>query len=261
MTGAHNTPTEPIWRELYPFASQRLTLSDGDLHYVDEPAIGSDAPTMLFVHGNPTWSFHWRRLIADLRGDFRCVAIDHLGCGLSDKPDRAFTLADRIEHLLGLIDALSLDRVTLVAQDWGGAIGLGALLQRQEILERVLLFNTGAFPPWYVPRRIALCKTPFFGRVALQGLNLFSRAALGMALAQTPRLEAKVAAGYLAPYDSWRNRRAVYEFVADIPRSAQHPTWKTLETQGCARYRRATRQVGRLPGKRPRLVGDLPGRG
>ncbi len=228
--------------ELYPFKSQWLALPEGNLHYLDEgPRIESGAttdseegdpdpaaPVLLFVHGNPTWSFHWRRLIEGLRGTCRCVAIDHLGCGLSDKPNQAYRLADRIEHLGALIDHLDLDQITLVAQDWGGAIGLGAMLDRQEKLGRVLLYNTGAFPPWFVPHRINVCKTPFLGKLALQGLNLFSRTAIRMTIDRTPKLDRAVADAYLAPYSSWENRKAVYEFVADIPRSSKHPTWQTL---------------------------------
>ncbi|MEM1303330.1 MAG: alpha/beta fold hydrolase, partial [Planctomycetota bacterium] len=233
----------PRWRSLYPFASNWLETSAGRLHYVDvgpdgradelgdeqaDPSDrGGDQGCVLFVHGNPTWSFHWRDAISRLRADHRCVAVDHLGCGLSDKPPRRFRLADRIEHVVRLIDELDLRAITLVAQDWGGAIGLGATLQRPDRLRRIVLLNTGAFTPHFVPRRIAVCRTPVVGRVALQGAGLFSRAALRMTMSRRP-LPADVAGGYLAPYDSWANRRAVYEFVADIPTSPRHPTWQTL---------------------------------
>lgn len=223
----HNATSETLpWRALYPFPSQWLQLSAGRMHYVDVGPTDSQE-TLLFVHGNPTWSFHWRELIASLKDRYRCIAVDHLGCGLSDKPAKTFRLADRIEHLMQLVDTLNLERVTLVAQDWGGAIGLGALHARRERFRRIVLFNTGAFPPWFVPWRIAVCRTPLLGRLALQGGNLFSRAALRMTLSRQ-RLAPAVAAGYLAPYDSWQHRRAVYDFVADIPRSPQHPTWETL---------------------------------
>jgi haloalkane dehalogenase len=107
--------------------------------------------------------------------------------------------------------------VTLVAQDWGGAIGLGAMLRMPKRLEQIVLFNTGAFPPRYIPWRIRACRLPLVGRLAVQGANLFSRAALRMTLVRKSRLEPEVAAGYLAPYDSWANRRSVYGFVKDIP--------------------------------------------
>ena len=227
---ASSSPS-PRWRQQYPFASQWLTLPEGRMHYLDEGPIDGgkgDAPVLLFVHGNPTWSFHWRRLIGSLRGKFRCVAMDHLGCGLSDKPQRSFRLADRVADVGRLMDELDLKRVTLVAQDWGGAIGLGAMLDRQERLDRILLYNTGAFQPWFVPKRIVVGKTPLLGKIGLQGMNLFSRAALRMTLSRKRRLDADTAAAYLAPYDTWAHRRAVYEFVADIPRGPGHPTWETL---------------------------------
>ena len=82
------------------------------------------------------------------------MALDHLGCGLSDKPARFLQLDDHIDNLVALIERLGLERLTLVAQDWGGAIGLGAMLRMPERLERIVLFNTGAFPPRYIPWRI-----------------------------------------------------------------------------------------------------------
>jgi haloalkane dehalogenase len=201
------------------------------MHYLDEGAAeanGDFASTLLFVHGNPTWSFHWRRLIESLRPNYRCIAPDHIGCGLSDKPARLFSLADHIDNLCALVDKLNLEHITLIAQDWGGAIGLGAMLRMPERLERIVLFNTGAFPPRYSPWRIAACRIPVVGRLAVQGGNLFSLAALRMTLARRNHLDSQVAAGYLAPYDTWANRQAVYGFVYDIPTGPSDPTWQTL---------------------------------
>ncbi len=207
--------TSAAWRRLYPFASHWAELPAGRMHYLDEGPAADAA--LLFVHGNPTWSFHWRRLMAALRSKHRCVAPDHLGCGLSDRPRQFLRLNDHIENLGALVERLSLERITLVAQDWGGAIGLGAMLRMPERLQRVVLFNTGAFPPRYIPWRIRACRMPLLGRLAVQGAGLFSRAALRMTLARRRRLDPDVAAGYLAPYDSWSSRRAVYGFVRDIP--------------------------------------------
>jgi pimeloyl-ACP methyl ester carboxylesterase len=229
-----NRARRPDWRRLYPFESHWHEPGSGlgRLHYVDEGPIdsfnGRQAETLLFVHGNPTWSFHWRRLILALRDRYRCVAPDHIGCGLSDKPQQFLTLSNHIDQLSSFVSALDLKRITLVAQDWGGAIGLAEALGAQARFERVILFNTGAFPPRYIPWRIRACQIPVLGRLAVQGANLFSRAALRMTLARTPRLDPAVAAGYLAPYDSWTSRRAVYGFVRDIPRRSGGDTWKLL---------------------------------
>ncbi|MBA3483181.1 MAG: alpha/beta fold hydrolase [Pirellulales bacterium] len=212
---------------MYPFKSHWLDVDGSRLHYLDEGPPAAER-TLLFVHGNPTWSFHWRRLIARYRSDYRCVAMDHLGCGLSDLQPQPLRLADHIANVRELIESLDLRRVTLVAQDWGGAIGLGALLAERERFERIVLFNTGAFRPWFIPWRIRVCRAPIVGRLAVQRGNAFSRAALSMTLARRRRLDPAVAAGYLAPYDTWARRAAVYQFVKDIPLSASHPTWHTL---------------------------------
>jgi haloalkane dehalogenase len=210
----------------------------GRVHYLDSGRRADPRPTLLFVHGNPTWSFHWRRLLERFRDSHRVVAIDHLGCGLSDVQARPLRLADHIDNLAQLCDLIEPQRTTLVAQDWGGAIGLGTVLRQRERFERIVLLNTGAFRPWFIPWRIRVCRTPILGKLAVQGFNLFSLAALRMTLSRPSamssgpngkrRLAADVAAGYLAPYDSWSRRGAVYQFVKDIPLSARHPTWQTL---------------------------------
>lgn len=213
------------WRSLYPFSSHHLKLDGLRYHYLDE---GRGSP-LLMVHGNPTWSFYWRNLVTAFRGEHRVVVPDHVGCGLSDKPQRyTYTLAQHITNLVHLIDELDLSDITLMGHDWGGAIGLGAALQRPDRIARIVLFNTGAFRPHFVPLRIRVCRTPVLGVIAIRGLNLFSRAALTMAVAGPKRLAPPVRAGLLAPYDSWANRIGVHRFVADIPLTMKHPTWRKL---------------------------------
>ncbi len=224
-------PGEPFpWQCEYPFQSNFVNIDNHQLHYVDEndsPAEGRS--TVLMVHGNPTWSFYWRRLIGYLSAEHRVVAVDHLGCGLSDKPvDYDYCLQNHIENLCQLVDELDLQNVTLMAHDWGGAIGLGALLARKSRFRKIVLFNTGAFPPPYIPFRIRVCRWPIVGRIGVQGLNLFARAATFMATEQKGGLPARISQGYLYPYDSWDHRVAVYQFVKDIPLSRRHRTWSIL---------------------------------
>ena len=181
------------------------------------------------VHGNPTWSFYFRSLISGLGANHRALAVDHVGCGLSDKPvDYPYCLQQHIANLVVLIDSLKLSNATLIAHDWGGAIGLGALLERRDIFRRIVLLNTAAFPPPFIPFRIRVCRWPVFGKLAVQGLNLFARSATVMATEQPGGLPPQVAQGMLAPYQSWPDRTAVYQFVRDIPLSKSHPTWNIL---------------------------------
>jgi len=220
------------WRELYPFKSNYLDLNGHQYHYVDEgPTNGmGDAAPMLMVHGNPTWSFYYRNFLTAFGGEHRVVAPDHIGCGLSDNTaDFPYTLQAHTDNLVALIEKLDLQNITLLVHDWGGAIGLGAAVRLRERFSRLVMFNTGAFPPPFVPFRIRVCRTPVLGKLAVQGLNMFAKPALTMAVEKKDSLSPTERAGLIAPYDSWKARRAVYRFVADIPFTKRHPTWKTLE--------------------------------
>lgn len=219
-----SSPTD--WRSEYPFPDRFLHLDGVRYHYVD---LGSGDP-LLFVHGNPTWSFAWRKFITDLSPDYRTIAVDHVGCGLSDKPqDYPYRLDKHIDNLCRLIDKLDLKKITLVAHDWGGAIGMGAATRLPDRFSRFVLCNTAAFRSERIPFRIALCRIPLFGPIALRGFNAFSRAALTMAVSKPRRLTPPVRAGYLAPYDNWRNRQAVLRFVQDIPLDPTHPSYAVLK--------------------------------
>jgi haloalkane dehalogenase len=216
----------PDWRSQYPFASHEISLAGLRYHYVDE---GSGEP-LLFVHGNPTWSFYWRNLITAWRDEYRCIAVDHIGCGLSDKPQQyPYTLAQHIDNLAQLMSGLDLTGVTLLVHDWGGAIGLGAALKLAERFKRLVIFNTAAFPPPFVPLRIRACRTPLVGTYAMRQLNVFAKAALRMATEKPERMTPEVCAGLLAPYDNWAHRVAIDRFVHDIPLTQRHPTWQVLE--------------------------------
>lgn len=213
------------WRSLYPFKSHWCDVDGHRMHYVDE----GSGPPLLMVHGNPTWSFYWRNLIKGLQDQCRVIAVDHIGCGLSDKPKNySYSLENHTRNLSALVEQLDLRDVTLMVHDWGGAIGLGACVADRGRFARLVQFNTAAFPPPFFPWRIRMCRTPLLGRLAVQGFNGFARAALRMAVEHPERLTREIRAGLLAPYDSWSNRKAIYQFVRDIPWSQRHPTYKVL---------------------------------
>jgi haloalkane dehalogenase len=213
------------WRHLYPFASHHFEVGGHRIHYVDEGA----GPPLLFVHGNPTWSFHWRNLLTAFRDRYRVVAIDHLGCGLSDKPqDWPYRLGGHIANLQALIERLDLRNITLLAQDWGGAIGLGAAVAMPDRFGRFVLFNTGAFHGGRMPVRIGVCRIPVLGPLAVRGGNAFARAALQMTMRHPERLTPEIRAGILAPYGNWHDRVAIQRFVEDIPLAPSHCSYETL---------------------------------
>lgn len=218
-------PATDDWRPLYPFASHFQWVGSVKQHFLDEGA----GETLLCVHGNPTWSFYWRNIVLGMRDRCRLIVPDHIGCGLSDKPAKYdYTLTKHIDNLVELVRHLNLERVTLLAHDWGGAIGLGTVLRMPDRFSRIVLFNTGAFPPPYIPRRIQACRIPGLGTLGVRGLNLFARAALRMATEKPDRMTPAVKHGLLAPYDNWCDRIAIDRFVKDIPASPRHRTWQPL---------------------------------
>ena len=221
----------------YPFDSHWFEADGFPLHYIDE----GNGPVLLMVHGNPTWSFAWRHLVRELSSDYRVIAIDHLGCGFSAKPQNAdLTLDGHIRRLQALVELLDLQDIGLFAHDWGGAIGMGCAGRNPERFKRFALMNTGAFRSQRIPLRIAACRIPLVGTFGMQGLNLFSLAALKMA-SEKPLSDA-AKAGLIAPYNNWNNRRAVREFVHDIPLKASHRSYDTLlgVEQGLEQFRESS---------------------
>lgn len=211
-------------RALYPFHIARMALTEAVMSYVDE-GVG---PPVVMVHGNPTWSFYYRRLIAALSPQHRVVVPDHIGCGLSEKPQRySYRLATHIENLGRLIDHLELDQIDLVVHDWGGAIGLGWAVRNPERVRRIVVLNTAAFLSPRIPLRIAVCRYPVFGDLAVRGLNAFAGAALFMAVERP--MEPAVRQGFVLPYGSWADRIAIQRFVRDIPMSPRHPSWALVD--------------------------------
>ena len=174
-------PARTGFEHEYPFESHEFRLDGLRYHYLDE----GSGPTLLFVHGNPTWSFAFRNLIKALSPHYRVLAVDHIGCGFSDKPQNyPYRLAQHVENLERFVTGLDLRDITLFAHDWGGAIGMGVAARMPERFSRFVLFNTAAFRSRRMPLRIAICRIPGLGALGVRGLNLFSRAALRMAVAR-----------------------------------------------------------------------------
>jgi haloalkane dehalogenase len=216
----------------YPFEAHFTRPQGGPwLHYLDEGPTGTSSPDdspILCVHGNPSWSFHWRRLIERFGSEHRVVAPDLIGCGFSEQPlDWPYRLRDHVDTVEALVESLDLRRITLVVQDWGGAIGLGVAGRQPERFERLVILNSGAFRSADMPPRIALGRIPVLGTLGIRGLGLFSRLALPWAVERKQWSEEERLA-YLLPYPDWRRRIAVNAFVKDIPMREDHPSWDEL---------------------------------
>jgi len=219
----------PGWLgRLYPFAPASFATPGGArMSYLDEGP--RDGEAVLFLHGNPTWSFFYRDLVRDLAPAVRCVAPDHIGMGLSDKPaGYDYRLSTRIADIDALVASLGLRRVHLVVHDWGGAIGFGWAVKRPERIGRIVILNTAAFTSRRIPARIAACRAPVVGEWLVRGLNGFALPATWMAM-RSRRLTPEERRGYLFPYDSWAHRIGGHRFIRDIPLEPSHPSRPALE--------------------------------
>lgn len=200
-------------------------------HYVDE---GSGEPVVM-IHGNPTWSFYYRRLISDLSDRYRCIVPDHIGCGLSDKPSPSqyqYTLQRRIDDLDRFVDKQTgQQQITLVVHDWGGMIGMAYALRHPGKINRLIILNTAAFLPpngKTIPLRLLLIRNSGpLAALAVQGFNLFAFGALHIAARQ--RLAGDVQHGLTAPYNCWANRIATLKFVQDIPLQKKDPSYSIVK--------------------------------
>jgi haloalkane dehalogenase len=232
---------------LYPHTGHYHEQADGHrMHYLDEGDKG--AQPVVMVHGNPTWSFYYRRLVDDLKADFRCLVPDHIGMGLSDRPDDDhydYTLGQRVADLGHWLDAVEPERpVDLIVHDWGGAIGVSWAVRHIERVRRVVLLNTWAFnipPEENLPRSLRFARTAL-GSFLIQRFNAFSGLATRMATAD--KLDGEVARGLVGPYRNGpASRLATLRFVQDIPLSPQDPAWSVLADTEAALDKLAAKPV------------------
>ncbi|MBN1202879.1 MAG: alpha/beta fold hydrolase [Anaerolineae bacterium] len=214
-------------RALYPFKSHFLTLSDSKrMHYIDEGP--KDGETLVFVHGYPTWSFLYRALVVyyAARG-FRCVAMDHIGYGLSDKPPgkNYHSMRQHIHNLLDCLSMLELQDVTLVMQDWGTPLALGYAIRRAANVRRLVIMGSWVFQETLPHRLHPLVKwatTPGLGDLLFNMLGL--SVGLWLQTGTTRRLSPLVMAGYKAPFPDSRSRKALIQFPRMISTTLTHPS-------------------------------------
>ena len=216
---------------LDPAWSRFVDLDGVRMHVLERPAQGTPSLTVLAVHGNPTWSYLWRRLLALAPADWRVIAVDQIGMGYSDRlPEGAAMrrLADRVADLGALSDAMAVSGpVVTVAHDWGGPVSLGWALAHRAELAGVVLANTAVHQPEGAPAPtlIRLARSRPMLDAVTRRTATFVRGTTALSRGMAP----DVARAYRAPYPDRVSRRSIGDFVADIPLAPDHPSAPALD--------------------------------
>jgi haloalkane dehalogenase len=209
--------TNPAWinSQEYPFSPHYFTCTNGKMHYVDE---GEGAPIVL-VHGNPIWSFAFRHLIRQLSKSYRCIALDHIGFGLSDKPvDWSYLPEEHARNFQELMDHLQLRDITLVVNDWGGPIGLSYAITHPERVQRLVLFNTWLWSTnddWYYRAFSGFMGGPI-GTFLIKNYNFFARTFIWVVYGNKSSLTKEVHRHYLEPLKIPAERKGTWVFPREI---------------------------------------------
>ena len=214
-----------INRDLYPFASHFLDIDGHRIHYLDE----GSGPAILFSHGTPEWSFGWRDLVKGLRGQYRCIAPDHLGFGLSDKPpDADYSVRAHAARLEKFVEHLGLRDFHLVANDFGLSIALAYAVNHPEWTGNICIFNGWMWPlnddPHYAtPAKIM---RTWIGRFFYRYLNFPVTVVMPAAFGDKEKLTKEVHRHYKAALPDPASRRATYTLARELLDAG--PFWNDL---------------------------------
>jgi haloalkane dehalogenase len=207
----------PTWinSQEYPFSPKELSLPVGTMRYVDE---GAGDP-LVMVHGNPSWSFEFRDLIKRFSKTHRCIAPDHIGFGLSEKPtDWDYLPAGHAENLENLLESLDLQNITLVVGDWGGPIGLSYAINHSERIKNILITNTwmwSAKNDWYY-RGFSGFFGGSIGRWLIRKYNFFANTLFKYLYGDKSKLTPEIHRHYLEPLANPAERKGNWVFPKQI---------------------------------------------
>lgn len=226
------TTMTPSWlnRSIYPFSPRSFKSADGRMSYVDEGA-GSGLP-IVFVHGTPTWSFLYRRLIEELSEKRRCIAVDHFGFGLSDKPAGApYHPEDHSRRLKALLDELEIPEFVLVVHDFGGPIGLDLATRHARRVRGLMIFNTWM---WSEAENDQAKKLSRFvagpvGRFLYKWLNFSPRVLLKMGFHDKSKLSREVHRHYLRPFGNSSEREGPWRLGCELASTWYDGIWERRE--------------------------------
>ncbi len=216
---------QPEWlrTQLYPFTSRWIDLDGDTIHYVDE----GQGPPIIFVHGTPEWSFAYRDVIRVLRSTLRCIAIDLLGFGLSDKPDRAdYSCKGHAARLQKFIDKLNIEGITFVANDFGGGIALDYAIHNPHKVSHIVLSNTWMRSlvndkHYSGPARIL---SGWFGKWLYEKMNLPVNVIMPAAYGNRSKLTKEIHRHYKRALPMGK-RRATFAFAGELMTAS--PWWQS----------------------------------
>ncbi|MDQ1265336.1 MAG: hypothetical protein QG635_486 [Bacteroidota bacterium] len=214
--------TNPKWldRKEYPFKSHYFQLPFGRMHYVDE---GQGSPIVM-LHGNPGWSFEFRNVIKAMSKTNRCIAIDHIGFGLSDKPvDFDYLPSSHARNFELLMDYLNLSSITMTFNDWGGPIGLSYAINYPQKIRKLVILNTWLWSveddPYY--QKFSGIMGGLIGRFLIKNFNIFGRMVVRQAVGDYKRLGKKIHKHYYKHLETKQNRKGCYTFPKHIIASSK----------------------------------------
>jgi len=220
-TTMQGTTTRPQWldEKLYPFQSRFVEIEGNQIHYVDE----GRGPTLLLLHGNPTWSFLYRHIIIRLSRRFRCVAVDYPGFGLSSaRPGYSFKPREHSTVVERLVQALDLGEIGLMVQDWGGPIGLGFAGRHPDRIHALVICNTWAWPAQGTGRLEQFSKivgSPI-GRFLILNFNAFVNLIVPSGVSR--RLSSAEMRAYRGPFPTPASRLPTAIFPREILHSREY---------------------------------------
>ncbi len=227
MEPAFERPFEVSAQE-YPFTDHWLEFRDGHVHYVDEGA----GPTVLLLHGNPTWSYLYRNVIKDLRGECRLVALDYPGFGMSKAPTGyGYTPEEHSEMLAEFIRRLDLTNFVMVVQDWGGPIGMSYAVKHQGNIRGLVLMNTWAWPSTL--RKVQLFSLAMggwpIGYWLQTKMNFFAKTILPAGIFHEEKVTETLRKAYTDPFPTPRSRVPTWVFPGQIRKAG---SWlATIESE------------------------------
>ncbi|HEV7420559.1 MAG TPA: alpha/beta fold hydrolase [Mycobacterium sp.] len=215
---SYDRPFE-VSQDEYPFTDRWLEFGDGHIHYVDE----GQGPTVLLLHGNPTWSYLYRNVIKELRGECRLIALDYPGFGMSKAPSGyGFTPQEHSEMLFHFIQRLDLRNFVIVVQDWGGPIGMSYVVEHQDNIRGLVLMNTWAWPP-NLPKvklfSLAMGGWPI-GYLLQTRKNFFAKTILPAGIFHKEKVTQTLRKAYTDPFPTPESRVPTWVFPGQIRKAS-----------------------------------------